>query len=120
MSRYLLNKFLFTIDRDPELVERYRTDPRGTVSWWEDSEANRLLNAIDTEHTTWLAFNDVEREALSAHDYVTLFSLGAHPFLTWTLFLGLFEHDRDEPLGYHHEYARNLAQFTLPYPDLST
>ena len=24
MSKYLLNKFLFTIDRDPELVERYR------------------------------------------------------------------------------------------------
>ena len=30
MSKYLLDKFLFTIDRDPELVERYRTDPAGT------------------------------------------------------------------------------------------
>ena len=27
MSKYLLNKFLFTVDRDPELVERYRADP---------------------------------------------------------------------------------------------
>ena len=26
MSRYLVNKFLFTIDRDPELVERYRAE----------------------------------------------------------------------------------------------
>ena len=25
MSKYLVNKFLFTVDRDPELVERYRT-----------------------------------------------------------------------------------------------
>ena len=24
MSKYLVNKFLFTVDRDPELVERYR------------------------------------------------------------------------------------------------
>ncbi len=32
MSKYLLNKFLFTIDRDPELVERYREDPHGTVT----------------------------------------------------------------------------------------
>ena len=35
MSKYLLNKFLFTVDRDPDLVERYRTDPAGTVQWWE-------------------------------------------------------------------------------------
>jgi hypothetical protein len=33
-SKYLLNKFLFTIDRDPELVERYRTAPAETVDWW--------------------------------------------------------------------------------------
>jgi hypothetical protein len=35
MSKYLVNKFLYTVDRDPELVERYRTDPVTTVSWWE-------------------------------------------------------------------------------------
>ena len=35
MSKYLLNKFLFTVDRDPELVEQYRDDPVGTVAWWE-------------------------------------------------------------------------------------
>ncbi len=29
MSKYLINKFLFTVDRDPDLVERYRADPRG-------------------------------------------------------------------------------------------
>ena len=44
MSRYLLNKFLYTIDRDPELVERYRADPRGTVAWWEAEKANEILN----------------------------------------------------------------------------
>ena len=44
MSKYLLNKFLFTIDRDPELVERYREDPRGIVTWWEAERANAILN----------------------------------------------------------------------------
>ena len=43
MSKYLLDKFLFTVDRDPALVERYREDPRGTVEWWEAEEANRIL-----------------------------------------------------------------------------
>ena len=27
MSKYLLNKFLYTVDRDPVLIERYREDP---------------------------------------------------------------------------------------------
>jgi hypothetical protein len=27
MSKYLLNKFLYTVDRDSDLVERYRNDP---------------------------------------------------------------------------------------------
>ena len=44
MSKYLLDKFLFTVDRDPDLVERYREDPAGTVAWWEETQANRILN----------------------------------------------------------------------------
>ena len=44
VSKYLVNKFLFMVDRDPELVERYRTDPAGTVAWWEREQANEILN----------------------------------------------------------------------------
>src|SRR5437660_6903945 len=85
VSKYLLDKFLFTVDRDPELVERYREDPRGTVEWWEAERANLILNCHAAEASTWLGFDDAEREALSTHDYPTLFQLGAHPFLTLTL-----------------------------------
>ena len=35
MSKYYVNKFLYTIDRDPEWVARYREDPRATVDRWE-------------------------------------------------------------------------------------
>ncbi|GAA4558319.1 hypothetical protein [Pseudonocardia xishanensis] len=119
MSRYLLNKFLFTIDRDPALVERYREEPRETVAWWEATEANRVLNCIDDERSTWLAFDAAEREALSTHDYPTLFDMGAHPFLTLTLFIAMFERDH-EPMGFQTEYARRLADRTLPYPDIAT
>ena len=65
VSKYLLNKFLYTVDRDPELVERYRDDPAGTVAWWEAEQANRLLNCAGAEASTWLAFNDAERAALA-------------------------------------------------------
>jgi hypothetical protein len=120
MSRYLVDKFLFTVDRDAALVERYRQDPRGTLTWWEAQEANRLLGCAPSESSTWLAFADDEREALATHDYPALFALGAHPFLTLTLFIAMFERDHAEPLGFQLEYARRLSGFSLPYPDIST
>jgi hypothetical protein len=120
MSKYLLNKFLYTVDRDPELVERYRADPRGTVAWWEAGRANLILNLASVERSTWLQFTDDERAALATHDYVKLFELGAHPFLTLTLCIALFERDYAEPLGFQLEYAARLKHVQLPYPDIST
>jgi hypothetical protein len=120
MSRYVVNKFLFTVDRDPELVERYRADPGATVAWWEAEQANRLLNCVAGEASTWLSFTDEERRALTEHDHVALFQLGAHPFLTLTLWIAMFERDHTEPLAMQLEYAAKLAHVALPYPDIAT
>lgn len=120
MSKYLVDKFLFTVDRDPELVERYRTDPAGTVAWWESECANSILNCHAGEASTWLAFTATERAALGSHDQVALFELGAHPFLTLTLWIAMFERDFDQPLGMQLDYAAKLAHIALPYPDITT
>jgi hypothetical protein len=120
VSKYLINKFLFTIDREPELVERYRADPAGTVAWWEAERAGELLGCPDGEATTWLRFEPAEREALAGHDHVALFGMGAHPFLTLTLWIAMFERDHDEPLGMQLDYAARLSHLSLPYPDIST
>ena len=120
MSKYLMNKFLFTVDRDPELVERYRAEPRDTVTWWEAERANVILSCTTGEASTWLVFDEQEREALATHDYPALFALGAHPFLTLTLFIAMFERDHEEPLGFQLQYARALERFSLPYADIST
>ncbi|MEN3263819.1 hypothetical protein [Pseudonocardia sp.] len=119
MSKYLLDKFLYTVDRDPGLVERYREDPAGTVTWWEQEMAGKLLNCVDVEQTTWLAFTDEERRALREHDHVRLFEMGAHPFLTLTLFIGMFERDHG-PLEYQRAYARALSHLSMPFPDIAT
>ena len=119
MSRYLLDKFLYTVDRDPALVERYREDPAGTVAWWEAEMANTLLNCTPAERTTWLSFTDEERTALREHDHVTLFEMGAHPFLTLTLFIAMFERDHG-PLEYQIAYGKAMEHITLPYPDIAT
>ncbi|MBM0127398.1 hypothetical protein [Pimelobacter simplex] len=118
-NKYLLNKFLFTVDRDPDLVERYREDPADTVAWWEAEMANQLLGCTADERTTWLRFDDQERKALVEHDHPKLFALGAHPFLTLTLFIAMFERDH-QGLDYQRAYGRALARFTLPYPDIAT
>jgi hypothetical protein len=120
VSKYLLNKFLFTVDRDPELVEAYRSAPRETVASWEATTANALLNCHSDEASTWQAFEDEEREALATHDYPKLFALGAHPFLTLTLFIAMFERDYEQPLGFQLEYAQRLSHYALPYPDIAT
>ena len=65
-------------------------------------------------------FEDDERTALATHDYPKLFEMGAHPFLTLTLFIAMFERDYAEPLGFQLEYAHRLAHMSLPYPDIST
>ena len=119
MSKYLLNKFLYTVDRDPVLIERYRDDPSGTVAWWEQEMANKILNCTDSERSTWLAFDEDERQALREHDHVALFTMGAHPFLTLTLFIALFESDHG-PLEYQIAYARAMDHLHLPYPDIAT
>jgi hypothetical protein len=119
MSKYLLDKFLFTVDRDPELVERYRDDPVGTVSWWEAERANTILNCTVQERSTWLAFTEEERQALREHDHVALFGMGAHPFLTLTLFIAMFERDHG-PLEYQKAYGAAMKHLSLPYPDIAT
>jgi hypothetical protein len=120
MSKYLLNKFLYTVDRDPDLIERYLAEPADTVAWWEAEMANRILNCHSGEASTWLAFDDDERAALIDHDYPRLFAMGAHPFLTLTLFIAMFERFHEEPLGFQLEYARRLSHHQLPYPDIAT
>jgi hypothetical protein len=51
---------------------------------------------------------------------VALIGLRAHPFLTLTLFIALFERDYAEPLAFQREYPAKLSRWQLPYPDIAT
>ena len=120
MSKYLLDKFLYTVDRAPELVERYRSEPRETVQWWEAERANAILNVHSGECSTWLKFDEAEREALATHDYPRLFELGVVPLEHGDEQGQRQERVRAEPLGFQLEYAQRLSRFKLPYPDITT
>ena len=114
MSRYYVNKFLYQVDGDPELLAAYKADPAGLVTRWED-EFGRYLGVNNrVEQTTWLSFTDAERTALVDHDYVALFEMGAHFFLTLTIMIALYDEDytaASGPLSFQREYAAKLSHW---------
>lgn len=111
MSTYYVNKFLYQVDGDPDLLAAYKTEPAALVQRWENERGRYLGIGNRVETTSWLEFTAEERRALVEHDYVALFEQGAHFFLTLTIFVGLFEEDYLEekgPLAFQLEYAAKL------------
>lgn len=111
MSKYYVNKFLFTTDRDPELLHEYATRPAAYLKRWEREIGPRLN---DAETTSWLGFTDDERRALVEHDYVALFEMGAHFFLSLTIYIGIYNDEYEEkygPLSFQREFRDKLSHW---------
>lgn len=123
MSRYYVNKFLFMVDRDPELLARYAQEPHSFVSAWEQSIGPRLIGH-EVEDSTVHYLTDNERKALVEHDFVSLFELGAHFFLNLTLFIGIYDEPYQKqsgPLAFQKEFAKRLSHWKgSKYPSIMT
>ena len=117
MSRYAVDKFLYLVNGDPELLAAYVRDAVATVARFETELMDMWRGA---ERTTWLRLSDDERAALAAYDWVALSELGAHPFLTFQLFRAVFGPSYPAPLGFERAYARSLAHWSHPFPDYAT
>ncbi|WP_431236014.1 hypothetical protein ACQ856_29965 (plasmid) [Mycolicibacterium psychrotolerans] len=123
MSKYYVNKFLYTVDRDPGYLDAYAKDAKDFVRQWEDEIGPQLLSNAG-EKTTVLSFTDEEREALVNHDYVALFELGAHFFLNLTLFIAVYDESWTQekgPLSFQREFGARLQHWLgKPYPSVAT
>ncbi|HWU61276.1 MAG TPA: hypothetical protein VN112_04565 [Ensifer sp.] len=64
MTRYAVDKILWTYGRDPEYRARFNDDPAQTIAGEE--------------------LNESERSALAAKDIRAIFTAGAHPFLIYS------------------------------------
>ncbi|HLR84837.1 MAG TPA: hypothetical protein VK059_07790 [Nocardioidaceae bacterium] len=115
MSKYAVNKFLYQVDRDPELLAAYKAEPAAMVAEWEAEYAPYLGSQRQrVERTSWVRLEPHERTALIEHDYVALFEMGAHYFLTLTIFIGIYDEDyaaRSGPLSFQREYANKLEHW---------
>lgn len=121
MSKYYVNKFLFTVDRNPDYLRRYTEDARTFVATWEQSIGPRLN---DAEMSSVHSFTKAEREALINHDYVALFEMGAHFFLNLTIFIGIYDEvfmAKSGPLAFQKEFAHRLQDWRdKDYPSVAT
>jgi hypothetical protein len=88
VSKYLVDKFLYQVDADSRLLEKYIDDPAAFVPRWEQEYAPLVT---PTERVSGNAFTPEEREALVAQDFETLYAMGAHPFILWTIMLPILE-----------------------------
>ena len=115
MSRYYVDKFLYRVDRNEQALAAYMADPVGFVTSWETGDGLRLH---DGEYSTGLGFTDDERTALQQRDYRTLYLLGAHPFILFTLMIAVYEPEYDAFITFAHDYRDRLGD--LGHPDYST
>lgn len=107
MSRYLVNKFIYQVDADPDLLAAYVEDPVNFVTWWENERATRLT---EVERVTVHSFTDHEREAVATMDIRSLYVMGAHPFILWTLFFPILEQRLGTPRAAIDEFRRIVAE----------
>lgn len=123
MSKYYVNKFLFTVDRDPDLLRSYIQEPSSLVASWEQS-IGPVLSGNAVEISTVHGLTEDERDALVRHDYVALFEMGAHFFLNLTLFIGVYDEPymaRSGPLSFQREFASKLSHWKgREYPSVAT
>ena len=78
MSRYMLNKLMWEVERSDDDLAAFMEDPAGFVESWE-----RRWETPVPPYPAGGGLTQEEREACVAADYVRLYSMGVHPYLLW-------------------------------------
>lgn len=78
MSRYMVNKLMWEIDRSEEGLARFKHDAAAFLDEWESLATHPVPPYPDGGDLT-----DGERAAVEARDYGALYAMGANPFLLW-------------------------------------
>jgi hypothetical protein len=78
MSRYMVNKLMWDVDRSDEALARFKEDPTVFLDDWESLAERPFPPYPDGGHLT-----DTERAAVESRDYGALYAMGVNPFLLW-------------------------------------
>ena len=113
MSRYMVNKAMWSIDRSELHLRAYAEDPGAFLDGWE-----RLADDPEPPYPDGGTLTPEERSALETLDIAALYAMGANPFLLWQLVRSVLVPDRMsfEELVIHFRTAVER----LGYPDFAT
>jgi len=89
VSRYMVNKLMWEIDRRDESVEAYKRDTVAFIDGWEAATLSPVPPYPDGGTLT-----PDERQAFEDWDFERLYALGAHPYLLWHLVRAIFVPER--------------------------
>jgi hypothetical protein len=78
MSRYMVNKLMWEVDRSDEALAAFQEDSAAFLDSWE-----ALAERPMPPYPEGGSLTDAERAALESRDYGSLYAMGANPFLLW-------------------------------------
>ena len=89
MSRYMVNKVMWSIDRSSANLRRYQEDPAAFLDGWE-----RLADEPEPPYPDGGDLTPEERAALESLDIGAIYAMGANPFLLWQMVRSVLVPDR--------------------------
>jgi len=78
MSRYMVNKLMWEVDRSDPALAAFKADPAAFLDDWES-----LTDRPASPYPEGGRLTATERGAFQTLDYGALYALGANPFLLW-------------------------------------
>ncbi len=78
MSRYMVNKLMWEVDRTDEALAAFKVDSADFLDRW-----TAHTRTPTPPHPEGGSLTPSEREALQGRDYGALYAMGANPFLLW-------------------------------------
>ncbi|MFD4423120.1 hypothetical protein ACFWN7_16665 [Agromyces sp. NPDC058484] len=103
MSKYMVDKFIRSVELSDAAVAAYVADPAGTVHRWLAGGGTAERATDDRELTP------EERAAFAARDFEALYRLGAHPYLLWHFTEAVYEHEYTPASGWRELVERYRA-----------
>jgi hypothetical protein len=113
VSRYMIDKLMWEIDRSDEALDSFVEDPAAFVAAWEGA-----ASAPEPPYPLGGSLTGEERDAFEAWDYERLYALGAHPYLLWH-FVRAIHGPGGTPVG---ELSEAFKAVVAPhgYPEFAT
>jgi hypothetical protein len=78
MSRYMVNKVMWAVDRSADALSAFTADPAAYLDVWEALAAEPA-----SPYPEGGSLTTGERQALESRDFGALYAMGVNPFLLW-------------------------------------